>query len=102
MTGLADGMAALEARDFQFAYPRDAEGKLIAVVGIRVHDNAIDVVRIHSEQQAVAARVPSDEPDVLFPGRVLWRVTGPASEVIELTLHLPAPAAGSGWLAASA
>ncbi len=117
MREITDGLQALIARDFQFAHPRDRNGALIAVVGIRVHHGVIDIVQLYSEQDADAARVPGDESDVLFPRTVLWRTTGSAHEVIDqvLTLEEPTPApnpakgcwvpthAGrSTWLAASA
>lgn len=118
MQEITDGLQTLIARDFNFAHPRDANGSLIAVVGIRAHRGVIDIVQLYDEDDAVAARVPGDEPDVLSPRTVLWRTTGSAREVIQDTLMLedPAPeqardskgcwvpthAGRSVWLAASA
>lgn len=117
MNQITDGLQALIARDFQFAHPRDSEGSLIAVVGIRAHHGVIDIVQLYGEQDADAARVPGEEPDVLFPRTVLWRTTGTAREVVEATLALDDPTPGphqvkgcwvpnrsgrSTWLAASA
>lgn len=114
---ITDGLQALIARDFQFTHPRDASGTLIAVVGIRVHHGVIDIVQLYGEHDADAARIPGEEPDVLFPRTVLWRTTGSAGEVVQAALALadplpdPNPAKGawvpthsgrSTWLAASA
>ncbi|MGP4015492.1 hypothetical protein [Saccharopolyspora sp. 5N708] len=118
MNEITNGLQALVARDFQFAHPRDANGGLVAVVGIRVHRGVFDILQLFGEHDADAARIPGDEPDVLFPSKVLWRTTGPACEVIKdlLSLADPAPEVGaqtkgcwlpthagrSAWLAASA
>ncbi|MBB5154920.1 hypothetical protein [Saccharopolyspora phatthalungensis] len=118
MNEITDGLQALMARDFQFAHPRDANGGLVAVVGIRVHRGVFDILQLFGEHDADAARIPGDEPDVLFPSKVLWRTTGPARDVIKdlLALSEPTPEIGaqavgcwlptragrSAWLAASA
>ncbi|GAA2780737.1 hypothetical protein [Saccharopolyspora taberi] len=114
---VTDGLQALISRDFQFAHPRDSVGSLVAVVGLRVHHGVIDIVQLYGEDDADAARIPGDEPDVLFPQTVIWRTTGRAREVIKQVLALEDPvelagsAAGcwvpthagrSAWLAASA
>ena len=80
---------ALILRGFQFLYPRDHKGELAAVVGVRAHDNVIDVVRLHDEDDAVATRMPADEVNVLVPTRYSWQRTGPACRVIEELLELP-------------
>lgn len=119
MNEITDGLQALIARDFHFAHPRDSQGGLIAVVGIRAHHGVIDIVQLYGENDADAARVPGDEPDVLFPRTVLWRTTGAADEVISAMLDLESPvveeisqqpkgcwvpthAGRSSWLAVSA
>ncbi|GAA4620362.1 hypothetical protein [Saccharopolyspora hordei] len=118
MYDITNGLQALVARDFQFAHPRDADGGIVAVVGIRVHRGVFDILQLFGEHDADAARVPGDEPDVLFPKKVLWRTTGSAREVINelLALSDPAPEIGTpptgcwvpthagrtAWLAASA
>jgi hypothetical protein len=73
MNDITNGLQALVARDFQFTHPRDASGSLVAVVGIRVHHGVFDILQLFGENDADAARIPADEPDVLFPSRVLWR-----------------------------
>lgn len=118
MRQITDGLQSLVARDFQFTHPRDSAGDLVAVIGIRPHRGVIDILQLFSEDDADAVRVPGDEPDVLFPKKVLWRTTGPAQQVIATLLGLadPAPEIGAGargcwipthagsssWLAASA
>ena len=119
MNEITDGLQALIARDFQFAHPRDSQGGLIAVVGIRAHHGVIDIVQLYGEEDADAARIPGDEPDVLFPRTVLWRTTGTSREAIAAMLELadpvvdeiaaqpkgcwvPTHAGRSSWLAASA
>ena len=78
----------LRARGFYFIDPRDEGGEVVAVVGVRAHDNVIDVVRLHSEDEAIASRVPSDE-DILAPTRVFWRQVGPVNVVLGEMLALP-------------
>jgi hypothetical protein len=78
----------LVARGFRFIDPRDDDGEVLAVVGVRAHDNVIDVVRLHGEDDAVASRMPGDE-DVLAPTTVFWRHTGSAGEVLDELLALP-------------
>ncbi|HEV2783282.1 MAG TPA: hypothetical protein VGX25_28190 [Actinophytocola sp.] len=83
-----DQILALRLRGFQFINPRDAGGQVLAVVGVRAHGDVIDVVRLHSEDDAVASRVPSDE-NILSPRRVYWQQAGPACEVLGELLALP-------------
>lgn len=79
---------ALIERGFQFVHPRDARGEVVAVVGIRAHDNVIDVVRLDGEDDVVATRIPGSESDVLEPQTVLWRTSGMADAVLDEVLAL--------------
>ncbi|MBB5956429.1 hypothetical protein FHS29_003015 [Saccharothrix tamanrassetensis] len=79
----------LIARGFQFLHPRDARGELAAVVGVRAHDAVIDVVRLHTEDDVVAMRMPADEVNVLSPSKFCWRRRGPATSVLDELLELP-------------
>lgn len=81
-------LRALVARGFRFVDPRDECGDVIAVVGVRAHHNMVDVVQLHAEDDAVAARMPEDQ-DYLAPRRVFWREAGPAHEVLRKMLELP-------------
>ncbi|MDV6011218.1 hypothetical protein [Haloechinothrix sp. LS1_15] len=76
-------------RGFQFVHPTDANGVLLAVVGVRVHDNVVDVVTLRAENDVQAERVPGDESDILAPTTVLWQVTGTAQHVLDELLALP-------------
>lgn len=96
MNEITDGLQALVARDFQFTHPRDANGSLVAVVGIRVHRGVFDILQLFGENDADAARIPGDEPDVLFPSKVLWRTHGKASDVLNELLLLPDPRPETG------
>jgi hypothetical protein len=78
----------LRERGFQFIDPRDERGDVVAVVGVRAHDNVIDVVRLHGEDDVVASRMPSDD-DILAPRRVFWQRAGSACEVLAGLLALP-------------
>lgn len=60
-------------------------------MGIRVHHEVIDLGQFYGEHDADATRVPGDEPDILFPRRVLWRVTGSADHVIDNLLAIADP-----------
>jgi hypothetical protein len=83
-----DQLRALVARGFQFFDPRDDDGEVVAVVGVRAHDNVIDVVRLHGEDEAIASRLPLDA-DILAPRTVFWQRTGPARDVLSTLLALP-------------
>ncbi|WNV84023.1 hypothetical protein [Umezawaea sp. Da 62-37] len=79
----------LIARGFQFLHPTDGRGELTAVVGVRAHDDVIDVVRLHTEDDAIATRMPADEQNVLMPSRFSWRTRGSVCSVLEALLGLP-------------
>lgn len=86
MHKMTDGLHTLASHGFQFAHPHDGQGRLIAVVGIRVHHEVIDIVQLYGDHDAEAARIPGEEPDILFPRTVLWRTTGTAQEVIDAAI----------------
>ncbi|MEW2502006.1 hypothetical protein ACQPXB_47855 [Amycolatopsis sp. CA-161197] len=110
------GLQELIGRGYQFVHQTDANGEFEAVVGVRVHDNVVDVVRLNAEDDAIATRVPGTEDNVFEPERWLWRRRGEVAEVLTEVLALPdeetkalAPAKGcwvpgrggtSKWLAA--
>ena len=81
-------LRALVARGFRFIDPRDENGDVVAVVGVRAHHNVVDVVQLHAEDDAEATRIPPNQ-DVLAPRKVFWRETGPAHEVLGAMLELP-------------
>ena len=81
-------LRALVARGFRFVDPRDENGDVVAVVGVRAHHDVVDVVQLHGEDEAIAARMPADQ-DVLAPRQVFWREVGPAHEVLGAMLALP-------------
>lgn len=72
----------LVVRGFRFVHPRDSDGAVLAVVGVRPHGGVLDVIVLHSESDAKAMRLPGDEKDVLDPRNVLWETTGPAPDVL--------------------
>jgi hypothetical protein len=83
-------------RGYRFLHPRDDEGSLVAVVGVRAHGSVVDVLCINAEDDAVATRVPGDEADVLAPRKMLWRCRGNAHEVLDELLALPDNYAAGG------
>lgn len=83
------GLQQLIARGYQFVHPTDGSGEVQAVVGVRVHDNVVDVVRLNAEDDAEAARLPGSEQNVLAPTSTLWRSRGEASQVLGEVLSLP-------------
>ncbi|WP_370541982.1 hypothetical protein [Amycolatopsis sp. FDAARGOS 1241] len=109
------GLHALIARGYQFVHPSDATGEVLAVVGVRVHGDVVDVFRLNAEDDALAMRMPASEENVFAPGTCLWRCAGPADRVLTALLSLPdcavnSPASGcwvpvrpghAKWLAAS-
>jgi len=82
-------LRALVARGFQFLDPRDDDGEIVAVVGVRAHHGVIDVVQLLDEDDAIGSRVPRDEDDVLAPRRVFWQERGAARDVLAMVLELP-------------
>jgi hypothetical protein len=83
-------LRALVARGFRFIDPRDENGEVVAVVGVRAHHDVVDVVQLNSEDDVVASRIPSDQ-DVMAPRRVLWQESGPVDEILAKMLALPDP-----------
>jgi len=83
-----DLLRVLVLRGFEFLHPRDANGDLTAVVGVRAHHDVIDVVRLHAEDDAIASRLPADTLDVLNPTLVLWQRTGWATTVLRQLVDL--------------
>lgn len=89
VTGAETRLRQLVARGFQFVHPRDADGEVIAVVGVRVHHNLADVVQLRAENDVLATRIPAGERDVLAPATVLWQDAGEACAVLDALLTLP-------------
>lgn len=87
--GYEHQLRRLVDRGFRFVHPTDADGELAEVVGVRVHDDVVDVVKLRGENDVLAMRLPSDEVDVLMPQRVLWQSTGYVSAVLAELLSLP-------------
>jgi hypothetical protein len=85
------GLRALIARGYQFVHPSDATGEVLAVVGVRVHGDVVDVFRLHAEDDALAMRMPATEKNVFAPGACLWRSAGAAIRVLTDLLALPDP-----------
>lgn len=71
-------------------HPRDDNGQVVAVVGVRAHEGIVDVILLQSESDAKAMRLPGDETNVMAPATVLWETAGPAPEVLTKLLALPA------------
>lgn len=88
-------LQGLMERGYRFVHPRDTEGEVIAVVGVRAHGTVIDVVRLESEDDAVAMRLPGSEPDILAPSEVLWSESGCVRKVVSTVLALPDDDAGA-------
>ncbi|MDT8910712.1 hypothetical protein [Amycolatopsis sp. PS_44_ISF1] len=86
---LETGLQELIARGYQFVHPADERGEVLAVVGVRVHDDVVDVVRLNGEDDVVALRVPGTEENILDPETWLWRSEGAATEVLVEVLALP-------------
>jgi hypothetical protein len=80
-------LRALVDRGFRFVDPRDENGDVVAVVGVRAHDEVVDVVELRGEDDVVATRIPRDQ-DVLAPRRIHWREQGPAPVVLAKLLFL--------------
>lgn len=89
ITDIESGLRELIHRGYQFVHPCDANGEVLAVVGVRVHDNVVDVVRLNAEDDVVATRMPGTEEDILEPEKWLWRSAGDGATVLTALLALP-------------
>ncbi|MTD57250.1 hypothetical protein [Amycolatopsis pithecellobii] len=76
-------------RGYRFIHPRDQDGTVVAVVGVRPHGTVVDILRLEGEDEATALRVPADEQDPLTPSQTLWRCHGAAGQVLDELLALP-------------
>jgi hypothetical protein len=94
VTTVVDQLRDLVTSGFQFLHPCRDDGELVAVVGIRAHDQVVDVIQVRTETDAVATRVPGDEVNLLKPASVVWQRTGPANTVLAELLELPDDHAG--------
>lgn len=74
---------------YQFVHPTGPDGSVSAVVGVRVHETVIDVIRLYAENDVIATRVPAGEVDILAPRRVVWQSSGHAADVLDELLALP-------------
>ncbi|GAB2966082.1 hypothetical protein LWP59_22475 [Amycolatopsis acidiphila] len=79
----------LIGRGYRFIHPRDSDGAIVAVVGVRPHGTVIDILRLDAENDATALRVPADEQDLLAPSKTLWHCRGAAGDVLDELLALP-------------
>jgi hypothetical protein len=84
-------LVAMRAHGFRFGTSRDSAGLVVALVAARMHHGVIDIVQLYGEHDADATRISCDEPDILFPRAVFWRVTGSAVHVIDELLSMTAP-----------
>ncbi|MBB4687545.1 hypothetical protein [Amycolatopsis jiangsuensis] len=95
------GLHELIARGYQFVHPTDERGEVQAVVGVRVHDEVIDVVRLNAEDDVEATRLPVGEQNIFAPEAWLWRSQGEAPRVLAEVLALPDDSVPDGRLAAA-
>lgn len=79
----------LIALGFQFAHPTDNMGAVVEILGVRVHDTVVDVVKLQGENEVLAMRIPGDEVDILSPARTLWQSSGFVCDVLDELLALP-------------
>jgi hypothetical protein len=86
---IESGLQELIVRGYQFVHPADERGEVLAVVGVRVHDDVVDVVRLNAEDDVVAMRMPGTEENILEPENWLWRSEGEAAKVLAEVLALP-------------
>ncbi|GAB3140783.1 hypothetical protein [Amycolatopsis sp. NPDC004378] len=86
---IESGLQELVARGYQFVHPADERGEVLAVVGVRVHDDVVDVVRLNAEDDVVATRMPGTEENIFEPERWLWRRRGEGAQVLTEILSLP-------------
>lgn len=81
-------LRGLIARGYRFIHPRDDSGDIVTIVGVRAHDDVVDVVRLDAEDDVTAMRMPADEENILEPATVLWSRSGAMQGVVADLLHL--------------
>lgn len=81
----------LRALAFHFARTRDDSGEVIALVGVRMHHDVIDIIQLYSECDADAIRIPSTVLNGRPLGMPQWSASGAPAEVIDMVLSLPDP-----------
>ncbi|GAA1020041.1 MULTISPECIES: hypothetical protein [Amycolatopsis] len=86
---IEQGLQKLIDRGYRFVHPTNGSGEVQAVVGVRVHDNVVDVVRLNAEDDVEATRIPGSEQNIFAPASTLWRSRGEASQVLGEVLALP-------------
>ncbi|HEX5405166.1 MAG TPA: hypothetical protein VFX16_23035 [Pseudonocardiaceae bacterium] len=91
MSDITDALRGLMDIGFRFAHSRNAGGHVVAITGIRMHHDVVDVFQMYGEHAANGARMSASEPDVLSPRTVLWRTSGTATTVIDNLLRLADP-----------
>ncbi|GAA4539020.1 hypothetical protein [Amycolatopsis samaneae] len=89
ITDIESGLQELISRGYQFVHQSDERGEVSAVVGVRVHDQVVDVVRLNSEDDVEATRMPGGEENIFEPERWLWRSRGEGARVLTEVLALP-------------
>lgn len=82
------GLPQLISRGFRFIHSTDDTGDVVAVIGVRVHHNVVDVLQLN-EDVVSATRMTAEEPDVLAPRSWLWRSIGAVQDVLHDLLRLP-------------
>lgn len=91
MSDISDKLRELIALGYRFVHPRNAEGQVVAVTGVRTHHDVIDVFQLYGERDANAVRMSANEVDILSPRNVLWQTYGTADSVIDELLALAEP-----------
>ncbi|MBB3663020.1 MULTISPECIES: hypothetical protein [Prauserella salsuginis group] len=81
-------LGRLISKGYRFVHPRDTNGDLVTVVGVRMHEAVVDVVRLDAEDDVTATRMPYDEPNILEPKQVLWQRNGDMDRVVDELLEL--------------
>lgn len=91
MSDISEKLRELIALGYRFVHPRNADGEVVAVTGVRTHHDVIDVFQLYGERDANAVRMSASEVDILSPRNVLWQSYGTADAVIDDLLALPEP-----------
>ncbi|MFF5985566.1 hypothetical protein [Prauserella flavalba] len=87
-TTVEDVLGELIERGYRFVHPRNEQGEIITVVGVRAHGTVIDIVRLDAEDDVLAMRMPGDEQNILAPETILWKRSGAMHTVVADLLRL--------------
>lgn len=88
LTDISSRLNAMRAKRFEFVADHDADGIVVALMGVRVHHSVIDIFQLYGEDDATATRLRGIERNIRLVRTILWHTRGSATSVIDDLLDL--------------